>query len=74
MDIPPSIAKLLIVVLHSAFFTLHLSWLPGMESHHHARLQRAMSCCLDDPAGRNGVMDWWSNGLMGRRDDVWHVQ
>ena len=20
---------------------------------------------LDDPAGRNGVLDWWSSGLMG---------
>ena len=25
-------------------------WLPGMDSHHHSRLQRAMSYYLDDPA------------------------
>ena len=30
------------------------NWLPGMDSHHHARLQRAMSYELDDPA-----MNWW---------------
>jgi SNF2 family DNA or RNA helicase len=29
--------------------------LPGMDSHHHARLQRAMSYWLDDPA-----TFWWS--------------
>jgi hypothetical protein len=29
-------------------------WLPGMDSHHHGRLQRAMSYLLDDPA-----KNWW---------------
>jgi hypothetical protein len=29
---------------HSALSTPHLNWLPGLESHQHSRLQRALSC------------------------------
>ena len=39
-----------VFILHFAFYTLHLNWLPGLDSHQHKRLQRALSYELDDPA------------------------
>src|SRR5215831_17097906 len=38
------------------------SWLPGLDSHQHGRLQRAVSYSLDDPATK-----WWA------REDL-HLQ
>ena len=54
---PIAVCRPAVILFHRA----EENWLPGLDSHQHGRLQRAVSYKLDDPATK-----WWAATVLPR--------